>query len=237
MSDVQAQEVVTRLRQLGKTREQKDWDALRPEVRDLVRNNPFALLVAVCFDRGMKWTRAWQIPWELEKRGLLQSERLSRISLEELTEILDGLPIRPRYGTQKGAETLSDAAELVQRQYKGDAGAIWRERSPAEVAFDLMRIRGVGSGIAQMTCRILHDDFGCFQGYERQIDIKPDRHVLRVFRRCGLIPSESAEMAVAAARRLSPEFPGVIDWGAWYIGTEWCRPKQPNCSSCHLGGC
>ena len=224
------------LRAFSATREQKDWSELPDPVARLVRTDPFALLIAICFDRGMPWARAWSIAWEVQRKGILQPERLAVMKEWEVVDLLDSLPVRPRYGTQRGAETVQDAAKLVADRYGGDTAAIWRDASPAEVERTLMEIRGVGKGIAAMATRILYDDFGCFRGKERQIDVKPDVHLLRVFRRAGLISSLSAADAVVAARRLNPEFPGALDWGAWRIGQVWCHARDPECGSCHLRG-
>ena len=237
MAAMQQQEIVDRLLQLRETRGNKDWDALPPEVAALVRSDPFAFLIAVCFDRGMDWERAWQIPWEIFDKGFLQPERLAGMTESELKTLLDSLPIRPRWGTRIGAKTLSDAATLVHERYGGDAGAIWREAPVAKVVLELIGVHGVSTGIAHMTCRILHDDFGCFRGEERQIDVKPDSHLRRVFQRAGLISKDSEEMAIWAARYLNPDFPGNLDWGTWRVGNKWCRPKNPKCPECYLGDC
>ena len=237
MADMRQKEIVVRLLQLHKTRENKDWEALRPEVATLVRSNPFAFLIAVCFDRNMRWERAWQIPWEIHRKGVLQPEHLAGMTESELEELLDSLPIRPRWGTRIGAKTLSDAAKLVHDKYGGDAGAIWRKASPAKVVWELMSIHGVNTGIAHMACRILHDDFSCFRGEEQQIDIKADEHLRRVFKRAGLISTDSEEMAIAAARYLNPDFPGAMDWGAWYVGRKWCERNDPKCTGCYLRDC
>ena len=133
----------------------------------------------------------------------------------ELIGLLDGLAVRPRYGAKQGARTLSDAARLVWQRFGGDADAIWKDASPAEVEKTLQEIHGLGAGIASMAIRIRRDDFDCFRGQERQIDVKPDVHLLRVFRRVGLIDDDSANQAIRAARRLNPEFPGELDWPAW----------------------
>jgi endonuclease III len=87
-----------------------------------------------------------------------------------------------------------------------------------------------------MATRILYDDFGCFRGQERQIDVKPDVHLVRVFQRLGLIDHESENEAIRAARRLNPEFPGELDWPAWRIGQLWCHAKKPDCAQCPLTG-
>ena len=218
----------------AKRREDNFWGALDAKTRELVTNNPFAFLVAVAFDRGMPWRSAWQIPAEIHHKGFLDPQLLAGMSKPQLAKLLDGLPIRPRYGVDQGAQTLSDAARLVSHRFGGDAGAIWQNASPAEVEKTLQTIHGLGPGIASMTTRILYDDFGCFRGQESQIDVKPDVHVLRVFRRMGLTNSTSGKEAIQAARRLNPGFPGALDWPAWRVGQLWCHRTQPDCSRCWL---
>ncbi|MCY3810550.1 MAG: hypothetical protein OXH15_01985 [Gammaproteobacteria bacterium] len=226
--------VVEGLKEFGETREGSDWSVLDCETERLVRTNPFAFLVAVAFDRGMPWQKAWRIPVEIDHAGYLDSAKLASMSELDLTKLIDGLAVRPRYGARQGARTLSDAARLVCERFGGDAGAIWSSASPAEVEKTLREIHGLGPGIASMATRILRDDFGCFRGQERQIDVKPDVHLVRVFHRAGLIEGDSENEAIRAARRLSPEFPGQLDWPAWRIGQQWCHATQPDCLACPL---
>ena len=49
----------------------------------------------------------------------------------------------------------------------GDAGAIWKDASPAEVEKSLQEIHGIGAGIASMTTFILYEDFGCSRRHVR----------------------------------------------------------------------
>ena len=194
--------VVERLKEFGQTRGVSDWSALDSETERLIRSNPFAFLVAVAFDRGMPWQNAWQIPAEIERAGFLDPALLASMNESDLIELIDTLAVRPRYGAKQAARTLSDASRLVAGPFGGDAGAIWNDSSPAEVEKTLQEIHGLGSGIASMTVRILRDDFGCFKGQERQIDVKPDVHLVRVFRRIALMNGESANEATRAARRV-----------------------------------
>ena len=228
--------VVERLKEFGKTRAGRDWNELDVETQRLVRENPFAFLIAVAFDRGRPWQETWRIPTEIDQQGCLDPELLASMSETELVELLDVLAVRPRWGTKRGARTLSDVANLVQEQFGGDTSAIWKDASPAEVKMTLQEIYGLGPGIASMATRILRDDFGYFRGQERQIDVKPDVHVLRVFRRIGFTDNESENKAIRAARRLSPEFPGELDWPAWRIGQDWCHATDPDCARCPLSG-
>ena len=228
--------VVERLKEFGRTRGNTDWSVLDEETESLVRRDPFAFLIAVAFDRGMPWEKAWRIATEIHRQGLLDATRLAAMGETDLAKLLDGLAIRPRYGTKQGAKTLSDAARLVAERFGGDARTIWEGSSPAQVEKTLREIRGLGPGIASMATRVLRDDFGCFRGQERQIDVKPDVHLMRVFVRSGLSEGESAREATLAARRLNPEFPGELDWPAWRIGQVWCHPGVPDCGQCPLTG-
>ena len=231
---MESKAVAERLKKFGQTRAESDWNELDVETRGLIRKSPFAFLIAVAFDRGMPWEKAWRIPTEIDRQGLLDPALLATKSETELKGLLKGLEVRPRYGAKRGARTLSDAAKLVWELYGGDAGAIWRDACPAQVQKMLQEIHGVGAGIAAMATRILRDDFDCFRGQEWQIDVKPDVHLVRVFRRSGIIDGDSANEVIWAARRLSPEFPGELDWPAWRIGQRWCHPKNPDCARCPL---
>ncbi len=226
--------VVELLKEFGKLYTGTEWAELDAESLSLVRSDPFAFLIAVAFDQGMPWQKAWQIPTEINRRGFLDPKRMASMSQAELIGLLESLPRRPRRGTKRGARTLSDAARLVCERFNGDAGAIWTNSSPAEVQRTLQGIYQIGPGIASMATRILYDDFGCFREQERQIDVKPDTHLIRVFQRLGFIDNDSEKEAVNAARRLNPEFPGALDWPAWRIGNLWCHPTRPNCARCPL---
>ena len=226
--------VVERLKEFGKTRAGSDWSELDSATERLIRGNPFAFLVAVAFDRGMRWQKAWQIPVEIDRAGCLDPALLASKSETDLIELLDGLAVRPRYGVKHGARTLLDAARLVWERFGGDAGTIWNNSSPAEVEKTLQEIHGLGPGIASMATRILRDDFECFRGQERQIDVKADVHLVRVFHRAGLIDNDSTNEAIRTARRLNPEFPGELDWPAWRIGRSWCHATGPDCARCPL---
>ena len=202
-------------------------------VRDLVLHDSFAFLVGASFDRGMLAGRAWEIPYHIKRKGMLNPSVLASMTYLDLERLIDSLPKRPRYGSVKGAKTLKDAAMLTMK-FGGDASAIWREVSPTQASNRLQSIYGVGSGIAHMAIRILHDRLGVFKGQESDIDVKPDTHIIRVFKRTGLTLSETEDEAVRAARRLNPQYPAELDWPAWIIGQKWCRPSNPNCPACPL---
>ena len=203
-----------------------------------LRQNPFAFLMAASIDRGARAEAVFETPFLLDKKlGHLDPGVLSNLSIEQLEAILRSLPRRPRF-PRLAAQTVISLAKLVAHGFRGDAEHIWQDKQPHEVTQTLESIWGVGSGIAHMIVRILVDEYGYDPGPEglRQIDIKPDVHVIRVFYRAGLVSGRSARACVEIARQLHPEFPGLLDWPAWEIGRTWCHERNPDCSMCPLHG-
>ncbi len=221
--------IVAKLIEHGKQYYQPDAARVPKEVLF----DPFAFLIGVAFNRGMPYQKAWEIPLCIKNKNILDAKKLAAMEKLELQRLLESLSIRPRYGCRQGATTLKDAAMLVMA-HGGDASAIWRNSSPRETIRKLRSIYGVGPGIASMAVRILHDNLCMFSEYEYEIDLKPDVQVMRVFKRTGLMETESEATAVNAARELHPAFPGALDWSAWDIGRNWCFSDGPNCTQCPL---
>ena len=212
-----------------------DREMLPKHVGDLVYNDSFAFLIGAAFDRGMPWTKAWEIPCHIAAEGMLEPRRLAAASDREREQLLARLPVGPRWGAAEGAKTLRDAAELtLEHSAEGDAAAIWRDASPRQAKRRLRTIHGVGPGIADMIVRILHDEWGLFRAQASEIDVKPDIHVVRVFKRLGLVAEGTVRDVVEAARRLNPGFPGGLDWPAWKVGIDWCHASAPDCGRCPL---
>lgn len=65
-------------------------------------------------------------------------------------------------------------------------------------------------------------------------DVAYDVHVRRVFRRAGLADRDTVDAVRAAARRLHPDRPGLLDLPTWFIGRQWCRPTDPDHDGCPL---
>ena len=224
--------IVEQLKNYGRAHYESDRARLPKHVGDLLSACPFAFLIGAVFDRGIKWKRAWEIPYHIAQRDMLDPYKLAKATDNELNALLSILPVRPRYPNE-GVRTLREAAELA-IEFGGDAYGIWKDTSPRVVNSRLQRIRGVGPGIAAMTVRLLRDDYGFFRGQEHEIDVKADVHVKRVFKRTRLTPTADETQAINAARRLSPQFPGELDWPAWNIGQHWCHSSGPACPTCPL---
>lgn len=207
-----------------------------PEADGLLRADPFAFLMAASIDRGARAESVWELPWRLQQKlGKLDPKKLSHMMPIELERILRQLPKKPRFPNQ-AAKTIVSLAKLVSEEFQEDAGRVWSGKTVLQVIHSLQRIYGVGPGIAHMTTRILIDEeqYQPSPGELRQIDIKPDVHVTRVFYRSGLSPRPDGQLSIEVARKLYPEFPAKLDWPAWEIGRKYCHESGPNCPKCPL---
>ncbi|MDI6809167.1 MAG: hypothetical protein QME66_09330 [Candidatus Eisenbacteria bacterium] len=225
--------IASRIKQFG--RDVPRFTTGLPEADELVYGDRFAFLVACSLDRDAKSQVIWRIPYYIKQSlGHLDPEKLSRMSLEEIGNLLNRLPAKPRY-MNDAPFTIRQLAQTVSNEFGNNADAVWIGRTVLDIRDTLLAIRSVGPGIANMTINLLHRYFGiAFQVDDfRRIDVKPDVHVERVFLRTGL--STGAERALFAARLHSPEYPGELDLGAWEIGKRWCHANAPLCGACPLG--
>ena len=208
------------------------------EADELLRQNHFAFLMAASIDRGALAESLWEIPHTLKKKlGHLDPKVLSQFTIDQMETLLRSLGKKPRYPRQ-AAQTIISLSKLVIDEFQEDVSSIWHGKQPLQVTQTLEKIWGVGPGIAHMVVRILVDEYNYDPGKEglRQIDVKPDVQVRRVFYRTGIAQDRNENTSVQVARQLHPEFPGLLDWPAWEIGRTWCREGDPNCNECPLRG-
>ena len=208
---------------------------LGPEVRELVRTNPFAFLLAASLDRGTKTEIIWTLPYWLQQAlGHLDPCYIAQMSEDDMRALLKQLPKKPRY-INDAPYTILSLARMVCDEFHGDATRLWDGGTALETMQKFQEIPGVGPGIAAMLV-ILLDRLGMAQFSDPyNIPVKPDTHVIRVMVRLGLIPPQSTEQdAVAKARALKPDYPGALDSPLWYIGRKFCHPTSPACAECPL---
>ncbi len=228
---------VSRLLEFGKTiRPRELFPVLVAEAASLIEENPFAFALAAVLDRGTKSEIIWTIPYCLQnKLGRLEPALFANKSNQELTEIFRSLPMKPRYINDAPA-TVKGLSRIVISDYGGDVTRMWQNRTSSYVKSVFQRIYGVGPGISSMVVLLLERCYGIrFNDIDhRNMDVKPDVHIIRVFNRLGFISQPSETEALEAARRLHPEYPGALDSPAWIIGKKFCNYTPPQCSRCPL---
>jgi uncharacterized HhH-GPD family protein len=202
----------------------------------LVIRDPFAFLLAVIFDHGIAAERAWEAPWLLKQRlGYLDPQKVSE-SPQSVRRAVALKPALHRFPNNL-SNWVIEAGKRVMTSYGGDAGAVWSDTPRVEdVHARLQRFKGIGQKKAAMAVEILARDLGVpFQnlaGTEPAVDV----HIRRVFLRTGLASIDSMDAILAAAKSLHPDRPGEIDYPAWEVGRNWCRPRNPSCAECAIEG-
>lgn len=219
-----------------KIRPQELFPVLVEEAAVVIEENPFAFALAAVLDRGTRSEIIWTIPYHMQKQlGDLKPQFFADKSIEDLERIFQLLPVKPRY-ISDAPRTVKELSEMVVDEYNGKVQKIWENKGSSSVKAAFERIYGVGPGISSMIVLLLEKCFGVhFDDIDhRNMDVKPDTHVIRVFQRLGFITEPNEAVAKKAARRLNPEYPGALDAPAWIIGKKWCAPFAPQCHSCPL---
>jgi len=236
--------IAERLVQFGKeTSDVQTSDASTgvPEADALVNNLiefPHAFVLACLMDRGERWQRAWQVPYEISRRiPDFSISTLSALSLDQLAEFMSQPKKLHRY-FKKMSEVFYRAVQRIVSEYDGHAERIWEGRpSSAEVVYRFLQFEGAGPKIATMATNILARDYKIEYSDYYSVDISVDSHVLRVFGRLGLRRSSASnEEVIYKARALSPDYPGRLDLACWVIGRNWCKVDESKreCGSCYM---
>lgn len=205
-----------------------------PAANALIRDDPFAFLLAVISDMGIRAERAWALPYLLRQRlGYLTPAEIAanpeavRAAVQQERKLHRFVNTVPAW--------LVEAAQIVLSRYGGDAAKLWSDISTAiELRRRLEAFPGIGQKKAAMAAEILTRDLGTPLRDMSGGDIAYDVHVRRVFLRTGLAERDDVNHMVAVARALNPDRPGALDLPAWDIGRRWCRPVNPDCPTCPL---
>ncbi|GMU77258.1 MAG: hypothetical protein AMXMBFR46_00590 [Acidimicrobiia bacterium] len=200
----------------------------------MIHADPFAFLVAVIADQGIKAERAWAIPYELKLRLGQFSPEILASDRERVRKVFAESPKLHRFVNQV-TDWIVAGAEIVLAEYGGDAAAIWSGNpTAADLRARFDAFPGIGQKKAAMAVEILERDLGVSIADLSGSDVAFDIHLRRVFLRTGIADRDDMGHMVRAARSLHPERPGELDNPAWDVGRRWCTAGTPVCSSCPL---
>ncbi|MCX7169862.1 MAG: iron-sulfur cluster loop [Proteobacteria bacterium] len=197
-------------------------------------NMPHAFVLACFMDRQIPARKAWAIPQNIRLRvGSFDIGTLAHVSEQQYIQHFLNPTKLHRY-PEKMAICFSFAVHRLQTEYGGDAARLWSDRpSSGEMIYRLLQFSGVGQKIATMTANILVRHFHVQLTDKYSIDVSIDGLVPRVLKRVfGLSESADATELIYFARSLNPDYPGIIDYEAWDIGSNWCQPQNPQCDKC-----
>jgi len=209
----------------------KESDKLLNNLKDF----PHAFFLACVMDRQIKAERAWLIPYGIsEEIKSFEFSTLLRVTQEDLIEIFKRKSLH-RFNKVMG-ENFYLAIQKIHHNYHDDASNIWKDNPrSATIVRRFLEFDGVGIKIATMAANILARDFKIPMKDYINIDVSPDVHLKRVFKRLGFISKgASGDELIYCARELNPMYPGIFDLPCWEIGRSWCRPHKPICEKCYL---
>lgn len=212
--------------------EHNDADRL---LNDL-KHHPHAFVLASVMDRQIKAERAWLIPFRfMEKLGSFSMETLLKQSESDVRRLMSEPEPLHRF-VNIMSNYFFKAVQRIAQQYASDASGIWTGNpTSATVVYRFLEFDGVGPKIASMDANILARHFKIEFSDYFSIDISADVHVRRVFARLGLTQRDaSVNQLIFRARGLHPKFPGLMDFPAWEIGRNWCRPQNYECDGCYM---
>ncbi len=209
----------------------KEADNLLNNLKDF----PHAFVLACVMDRQIKAERAWLIPYEIseEIKGF-EFSTLLRVYQEDMIEIFKRKSLH-RFNEIMG-KNFYLAIRKIHNNYQDDASNIWKGNPrSATIVRRFLEFDGVGVKIATMATNTLARHFKIPMKDYINIDISPDVHLKRVFKRLGFISENASnEELIYCARELNPMYPGIFDLSCWEIGRSWCRPKKTICKECYL---
>ena len=233
-----AEILIRRGKQLLNDPYKKEEFTKNPEANNLlddIDRFPHAFLLGCIMDRQMKAEKAWLIPYEVSREiGGFEFSRLLKISQKEFKRIFKQKRLH-RFNDIM-AENFYFGIQKIHKSYNNDASNIWKRRpKSATVVKRFLEFKGVGIKIATMAANILVRKFRVPLSDYICIDVSPDTHVVRVFKRLGFISTyDSKDELIYSARELNPKYPGIFDLSCWEIGRNWCGPQKVDCKSCYL---
>ncbi|PFH32486.1 endonuclease III family 1 protein [Besnoitia besnoiti] len=170
----------------------------------------FSILVAVMLSSQTKDEQTAACMQRLRDADVLSPEKMSRLSVEELTQLLYGVGFH-----RNKARFLKEACETILAKHGGDIPPTYEE---------LVQLRGVGPKMANIAVHA---------GWDRLEGIAVDVHVHRIANRLNWVRTKTPIETQHAVQRFLPrELWAEINLLFVGFGQQICRPVKPLCHEC-----
>ncbi len=234
------QEINNSLKQFGKkvaVQSLKEENQFTPNKKadNFIWKNKLAFFLAVLTDQSIRAEQAWAIPYELKKRlGFWNVKKIAEIKDEKIIYLFNEKPKLHRF-PKTMALRVKQACQKLITNYKGKPENIWNGNKTAEeIHNNFESFKGIGQKKASMATNILARDFKIPMKNKKGLYVSYDVHVRRVFLRSGLVKHDEKETVLEIARKLNPDYPGIIDLPTWFIGKHYCNSTKPDCKNCPI---
>ncbi len=182
--------------------------------------DPFRSLVRTILSQNTNYKNEAMAYRRLEDRIGVTPKSLSNASVEAIAEA-----IRPAGMYNQRGRILKELAMAIKDLYAGDISCVLEKPYP-EAREELMDLPGVGPKTADVLLM--------FQAGKEIIPV--DRHIFRITKRLGLVPSHAKYDNVRQALEAAAPQGRYVDIHVLLIrfGREICRARRPKCSDCFL---
>jgi hypothetical protein len=191
------------------------------ELLNDIEGYPHLFVLACIMDRQISASRAWLIPYTVGKKiGGFEFTDFEHHTEQEFIDIFGNQEQKLHRFNKILAKSFYAAITDIREKYHGDASKIWADRPrSALVVRRFLEFAGAGVKIAAMAANLLARDFKVPMLDHSSIDISPDSRVKRYFAENGLLrPDGDIYELIYLAREINPDYPGLLDLGAWQGG-------------------
>lgn len=197
-----------------------------------IENYPHAIVLACLMSRRIKSEKSCLIPYEVSREiNGFEFEKLEQLSLEQLKGIFNREKLH--IYNDKMAEVFYEGIQKIKEVYNGNASNIWKDcPSSATIVRRFLEFKGVGIKIATMTANILVRDFKIPMKDHTFIDVSPDVHVKRVFKRLGLVSENAGRNEIIyRAREYYPKYSGIFNEKEAKLALSYAEHASLICSN------
>jgi uncharacterized HhH-GPD family protein len=131
-----------------------------PAANELLETDPFALLIGMVLDQQVKMEKAFGGPYELKRRlGRLDAREIASMDPARLDQVFRERPALHRFPGNMARRVQAMAVAVV-KDYRGDAGLVWREATTGdELAARIAALPGFGEMKTRIMVSILAKKF------------------------------------------------------------------------------
>jgi uncharacterized HhH-GPD family protein len=131
-----------------------------PAANQLLETDPLALLIGLVLDQQVKMEKAFGGPYELKKRlGNLDARKIAKMDPDKLDAVFRQRPALHRFPGSM-AKRVQALCQTVVDDYRGDAGAVWREAADGDdLAARIKKLPGFGDMKVKILVAILAKKF------------------------------------------------------------------------------
>lgn len=185
---------------------------------------PFEVIVGAILTQSTNWANVERAIANLRRERLLSPRAIDRVPFARLASL-----VRPSGYFRQKAKKLKSFVRFLRDEYSGSLKRMFRTPT-AELREKLLGVHGIGPETA--------DSILLYAGGKETFVV--DAYTKRILSRHGWVGDNATyeEMRTMIESHLPRDVSRYNEFHALLVnvGKSWCRPREPRCSECPLGG-